>query len=107
MIHYLHREQNIPGTLNEVWDFFCDPLNLNTITPGDMNFEIVAGGDAKMYEGQMIEYRVEFIRGVRSLWLTEITHVRDREYFVDEQASVRTGFGIMNTFSRRRQAESR
>ncbi|KAA0271669.1 MAG: cell division inhibitor [Chloroflexi bacterium] len=85
MIHYLHREQNIPGTLNEVWDFFGEPLNLNTITPGDMNFEIVAGGDAKMYEGQMIEYRVEFIRGVRSLWLTEITHVRDREYFVDEQ----------------------
>ena len=38
-----------------------------------------------MYEGQIIEYRVEFIRGLKSLWLTEITHVREREYFVDEQ----------------------
>jgi ligand-binding SRPBCC domain-containing protein len=50
-----------------------------------MNFEIVKGGDAAMYEGQIIEYRVEFICGVRSLWLTEIAHVREGEYFVDEQ----------------------
>ena len=85
MIHYLQREQVIPGSLKNVWEFFCDPFNLNTITPPDMNFEIVAGGDTKMYQGQMIEYRVEFIRGVRSLWLTEITHVRDGQFFVDEQ----------------------
>ncbi len=38
-----------------------------------------------MYEGQIIEYRVEFVRGMRSLWLTEIAHVNDRAYFVDEQ----------------------
>ncbi|MBN8582894.1 MAG: SRPBCC family protein [Anaerolineae bacterium] len=84
-MHYLQREQVIPGSLKNVWEFFCDPFNLNTITPSDMNFEIVAGGDTKMYQGQMIEYRVEFIRGARSLWLTEITHVRDGQFFVDEQ----------------------
>ena len=50
-----------------------------------MKFEIITGGDVKMYEGQVIEYRVEFIRGIRSLWLTEIAHVRENEYFVDEQ----------------------
>ena len=71
--------------VEKVWEYFCDPKNLNTITPLDMNFDIVQGGDTAMYEGQMIEYRVEFIRGVRSLWLTEIAHVREREYFVDEQ----------------------
>ena len=85
MINYLHREQIIPAPIEAVWEFVCAPQNLNTITPPDMNFEIIAGGDAKMYEGQMIEYRVEFIRGVRSLWLTEIAHVRENEYFVDEQ----------------------
>ena len=85
MIHYLEREQVIPGTMNDIWEFFCDPSNLNTITPPDMNFKIVAGGNRGMYPGQMIEYRVEFIRGVRSLWLTEITHVRVGELFVDEQ----------------------
>jgi ligand-binding SRPBCC domain-containing protein len=85
MVHVLQWEQNIPVPVSEVWDYFCDPKNLNKITPPDMNFEILRGGDVKMYTGQIIEYRVEFLRGVRSLWLTEIAHVREREYFVDEQ----------------------
>ena len=85
MIHYLHREQIIPASIETVWDYFCAPKNLNEMTPPDMNFEIIAGADSKMYEGQIIEYRVEFIRGIRSLWLTEIAHVRGKEYFVDEQ----------------------
>ena len=85
MIHYLHREQVIPASLEEVWDYFANPANLNEITPLDMKFEIVSGGDVRMYAGQMIEYRVEFVRGLRSLWLTEISHVEAMRYFVDEQ----------------------
>jgi ligand-binding SRPBCC domain-containing protein len=85
MIHYLHREQFIPASMEIIWNFFADPRNLNNITPPDMNFEIVTGGDTPMYEGQIIEYRVEFLRGMRSLWLTEISHVREGSYFVDEQ----------------------
>ena len=85
MIHTLIREQMIPASLRDVWRYFCDPGNLNALTPPDMNFEIVRGGDTAMYEGQLIEYRVEFLRGVRSLWLTEISHVRECQYFVDEQ----------------------
>lgn len=85
MIHTLYREQIIPAPLDIVWEYFCDPKNLNRITPPDMNFEILSGGDVRMYEGQLIEYRVEFVRGIRSRWLTEISHVRACEYFVDEQ----------------------
>lgn len=85
MIHYLHREQVIPAPRTKVWEYFCDPKNLNEITPRDMNFEIIAGGEVQMYAGQLIEYRVEFIRWARSLWLTEIAHVCQGEYFVDEQ----------------------
>jgi ligand-binding SRPBCC domain-containing protein len=85
MINYLHREQILPAPIEKVWAYFCDPKNLNEITPPDMKFEITAGGDVKMYEGQIVEYRVEFVRGLRSLWLTEIAHVRENEYFVDEQ----------------------
>lgn len=85
MVHYLHREQVISAPVRQMWHYFCDPKNLNEITPPDMNFEIIQGGDMEMYEGQIIEYRVEFLRGVRSLWLTEISHVRDDAYFVDEQ----------------------
>ena len=85
MIHYLHREQIIPAPLDLLWKYFSEPGNLNLLTPPDMNFEIIAGGDVEMYAGQLIEYRVEFIRGIRSLWLTEIAHVCPNEYFVDEQ----------------------
>jgi len=85
MIHYLHREQVIPAPLGHVWDYFATPSNLNVITPPDMKFEIIAGEDARMYAGQMIEYRVEFVRGLRSLWLTEIAHMKAGEFFVDEQ----------------------
>jgi ligand-binding SRPBCC domain-containing protein len=85
MIHRLSREQIIPAPLEKVWEYFRDPKNLNIITPPDMNFEILYGGDIPMYEGQLIEYRVEFVRGIRSRWLTEISHVRECEYFVDEQ----------------------
>lgn len=85
MIHVLHREQTIPAPLEQVWDYFADPKNLNELTPPDMRFEIVAGGDVRMYVGQLIEYRVEFLRGLRLPWLTEIAHVREGSYFVDEQ----------------------
>lgn len=85
MIHVLHREQRIPASLDLVWAYFSNPYNLNAITPPDMNFEIVKGGDVGMYEGQIIEYRVEFVRGIQSLWLTEIAHMQDGDYFVDEQ----------------------
>ena len=85
MVHYLHREQIIPSPVGEVWDYFRNPNNLNDITPPDMKFEIVQGGNVAIYNGQIIEYRVEFLRGVRTPWLTEISHVRDGAYFVDEQ----------------------
>jgi ligand-binding SRPBCC domain-containing protein len=85
MVHYLVREQIVPAPRKKVWEYFCDPQNLNAITPPDMNFEILHSADAKMYPGQLIEYRVEFVRGIRSRWLTEIAHVRAGEYFVDEQ----------------------
>jgi ligand-binding SRPBCC domain-containing protein len=80
-IHHLHREQLI----EEVWSFFSNPGNLNEITPPDLKFEILNGADVKMYEGQLIEYRVEFVSGVRSKWLTEIAHMRTNQYFADEQ----------------------
>jgi ligand-binding SRPBCC domain-containing protein len=84
-VHKLYRDQFIPESLENVWSYFCDPHNLNEMTPPDMNFEIVTNPLVKMFEGQMIEYRVEFIKGLRSIWITEIAHVVEKSYFVDEQ----------------------
>lgn len=85
MIHVLRREQVVKAPMERIWAFFSDPHNLNTLTPPDLSFRIVSETADRMYEGQMIEYRVSFMKGIWSKWLTEITHVSDRAYFVDEQ----------------------
>ncbi len=38
-----------------------------------------------MYAGQIIEYKVRPLLGIPLYWMTEITHVKENEYFVDEQ----------------------
>ena len=50
-----------------------------------MGFNIQSGADRTMYAGQIIEYIVTPILGIKNRWVTEITHVVDQEYFVDEQ----------------------
>lgn len=84
-MYTIHRKQQIPITLKEAWNFFADPTNLKTITPDYMGFEIVSGGDKKMYPGQIIEYVVTPLAGIKTQWVTEITHVAENQYFVDEQ----------------------
>ena len=52
-----------------------------------MNF-IVTSGDkpnTKMYPGMIITYKVSPLWGIKINWMTEITHVKEKEYFVDEQ----------------------
>jgi ligand-binding SRPBCC domain-containing protein len=38
-----------------------------------------------MYAGQIIEYHVKPLLNIPLYWMTEITHVKDQQYFVDEQ----------------------
>lgn len=40
-----------------------------------------------MYPGQIIRYKVAIFPGVDVDWVTEITHVEEPYYFVDEQRS--------------------
>jgi ligand-binding SRPBCC domain-containing protein len=50
-----------------------------------MSFDILSGNEKPMYAGQIIQYIVTPILGIRTKWVTEITHVKKNEYFVDEQ----------------------
>ena len=97
MIHVLAREQVIPADLDEVWAYFSNPQNLNELTPPDMRFSIRRGGEQHMYAGQLIEYRVQFAPGLRSRWLTEIRHVREHTYFVDEHLFTAVPGGVKMT----------
>ena len=85
-IHTLHTKQIIKATREEAWQFFSNPRNLAKITPADMGFNIVTADlPERIYSGLMIQYCVTPLLGIPMTWLTEITHVRDGEYFVDEQ----------------------
>jgi len=84
-IYRLHTRQNLPITLDEAWDFLSSPKNLKTITPDYMGFNILSGAEKEMYPGQIIQYIVTPVLGIPTKWVTEITHVKDKEYFVDEQ----------------------
>ena len=77
--------QKLPITIEQAWDFLSNPANLKTITPPYMGFEILSGADRPMYPGQIIQYIVTPIAGIKAKWITEITHVVDLKYFVDEQ----------------------
>ena len=84
-IYTLHKKQNLPISVDQAWDFLSDPRNLKTITPDYMGFHILSGADRPMFPGQIIQYIVTPVLGIKTKWVTEITHVRDKEYFVDEQ----------------------
>jgi ligand-binding SRPBCC domain-containing protein len=85
-VYSLKTIQKIPVDINTAWDFFSRPDNLKDITPNVLGFKIISKphGD-KMYSGQIIEYKVSPVAGIPLYWMTEITHVEDKKYFVDEQ----------------------
>lgn len=80
------KEQKISANMKEIWDFISSPLNLSRITPEYMGFDILTENlPEKIYPGMIITYHVRPLAGIRMKWVTEITHVREGEYFVDEQ----------------------
>ena len=85
-VYSLKAVQQFPITISEAWDFFSSPKNLQHITPPAMGFNIISKHQSDtMYAGQIIEYTVKPVLGIPLYWMTEITHVDDKKYFIDEQ----------------------
>ncbi len=82
----LHFSQVLPISLEEAWNFFSNPENLKEITPKYMDFVVESKyHGSTIYAGQVIRYTVKPVLGIPMKWCTEITHVEDKSYFVDEQ----------------------
>ncbi len=77
--------QFVNATLDECWLFFSNPKNLQKITPETMGFQITDFDGNLMYAGQIIQYTVTPLLGLKLSWTTEITQVKDKSYFIDEQ----------------------
>lgn len=84
-IHTLEQTQDFPITMEEAWDFFSDPRNLDEITSDDVGFEILNISGGKMHPGQIISYRIKVPPGIPVTWVTEITHVDEGKSFIDDQ----------------------
>ena len=84
-MYQLRRKQLVKTDIATCWDFFSSPANLSKITPAYMGFDVRSEVPERMYEGLMIEYRVRPLLSIPMKWVTEITHVKDYQFFVDEQ----------------------
>ena len=84
--YQFQRQQKIKSTLDELWEYISSPNNLKEITPDYMGFDIMSKNiPNKMYAGMIISYNVRPILGIKTTWVTEITQIIDKKYFIDEQ----------------------
>ena len=84
-IYALHKTQKLPISLDEAWNFLCNPANLSKLTPQEMNMNIISGADRPMYAGQVLQYSVTPLPGFKTKWVSEITQYEEKKYFVDLQ----------------------
>jgi ligand-binding SRPBCC domain-containing protein len=84
--YHFTKTQIVNGSIEEVWNFLSSPKNLKVITPDYMGFEITSKNlSENVYPGMIISYTVKPVLGIKTIWVTEITHVEEMRYFVDEQ----------------------
>lgn len=81
----LFNQQFVPVSLSTAWTFFSNPRNLQSITPEKLDFKITSIDGENAYAGQIITYSIKLNRITKMNWVTEITHLKNKEYFVDEQ----------------------
>lgn len=84
-IYTLTAKQVLPISIDEAWSFFSKPSNLAKITPAYMGFNITSSNLLGTYSGQIITYKIGVFPGIKTDWVTEITHFNAPNYFVDEQ----------------------
>jgi ligand-binding SRPBCC domain-containing protein len=84
-IYQFRSKQILLISIKEAWEFFSNPSNLPKITPPWLNFEVTTQLDSKMYSGMIITYLVRPLLNIPTTWVTEITHVQEPNFFVDEQ----------------------
>jgi ligand-binding SRPBCC domain-containing protein len=84
-IYCLKRRQLLPISLTEAWKFFSQPLNLPQITPPWLELKLTCTVPEMMHAGMLITYRLKPLLGLPVTWISEITHAREPEFFVDEQ----------------------
>lgn len=84
-VYRLERAQIVPISLDMCWAFFSNPRNLSVITPPWLDFSMLPETPTEVYAGLVLRYDVRPLLGIRLRWVSEITHLREPHFFVDEQ----------------------
>ena len=83
-IHQFSSEIWLARPIKEVFAFFSDAANLDSITPPWLSFRTVTRQPIEMHAGAVIDYRLR-VRGFPVRWRSEITEWEPPYHFVDEQ----------------------
>ncbi len=84
-MYTLSKEQYVNATLAEAWDLLKNPANLDLITPEDLKFQIISPVPEEMFNGLIVEYRIQIPWIGVHKWVAEIKHIKEMHSFVDEQ----------------------
>jgi ligand-binding SRPBCC domain-containing protein len=82
--HSLTFETKLYRSLDEIFDFFSNAENLNTVTPTEVEFSMLTPTPIKMQVGTLINYRIKLM-GIPFYWRTHINVWEPPYRFVDEQ----------------------
>ncbi len=83
-LYHLDTATWLPKPLPEVFAFFADAVNLETLTPPWLRFELRTPAPIKMAPGTLIDYRLR-LHGLPIRWRSEIAVWEPPTRFVDEQ----------------------
>jgi hypothetical protein len=97
-------EQFVARPLDEVFEFFSQAENLQQLTPEWLHFRILSVEPSPVRTGTMIRYSLRW-RIFPIHWTSEIVSGIRRTGSSMSNGRDRTGCGIMNTVSRRKETE--
>ena len=83
-VEELEFEQWVPRAPSEVFPFFCDPRNLEKLTPPFLRFRVLGMSTPEIGVGTRIDYRLS-LHGLPVRWQSRIDEWQPDRRFVDSQ----------------------
>jgi ligand-binding SRPBCC domain-containing protein len=83
-IYQLETEIWLPKPRDEVFEFFADPANLESLTPGWLRFEMITKMPGVIKKGIRLDYRLR-VHGMPINWQSVISDWEPPYRFVDQQ----------------------